>query len=124
MAINPDIAISYANVMEFVFAAAEGAVTKVQFIKTAGGEELAILLRSEYERLASLVADERIGTARVVRNTRKKITSGLEVMLPKTVGDRLAAHENPIRVLREWRAMTQDELAAAGEITQGYLSDL
>jgi DNA-binding XRE family transcriptional regulator len=99
-------------------------VTKVQFIKTAGGEELAILPKSEYERLASLVADEDIGTARVVRSARKKIASGLEVMLPKTVVDRLATHENPIRVLREWRAMTQDELAAAVEITQGYLSDL
>jgi DNA-binding XRE family transcriptional regulator len=99
-------------------------VTKVQFIKTAGGEELAILPKSEYERLARLVADEDIGTARVVRNARKKIASGLEVMLPKAVVDRLAAHENPIRVLREWRAMTQDELAAVVDITQGYLSDL
>ena len=99
-------------------------MTKVQFIKTAGGEELAILPRREYERLARLVADEDIGTARVVRNARKKIASGLEVMLPKAVVDRLAAHENPIRVLREWRAMTQDELAAVVEITQGYLSDL
>jgi DNA-binding XRE family transcriptional regulator len=99
-------------------------VTKVQFIKTAGGEELAILPKSEYDRLARLVADEDIGTARVVRNARKKIASGLEVMLPKAVVDRLAAHENPIRVLREWRAMTQDELAAVVDITQGYLSDL
>src|SRR5882724_6815287 len=97
---------------------------KVQFIKTAGGEELAILPKSEYDRLARLVADEDIGTARVVRNAREKIASGLEVMLPKTVVDRLAAHENPIRVLREWRAMTQDELAVAVSITQGYLSDL
>jgi DNA-binding XRE family transcriptional regulator len=99
-------------------------VTKVQFIKTAGGEELAILPKSEYDRLAGLVADEDIGTARVVRSARGKIASGLEVMLPKTVVDRLAAHENPIRVLREWRRMTQDELAVAVTITQGYLSDL
>jgi DNA-binding XRE family transcriptional regulator len=99
-------------------------VTKVQFIKTAGGEELAILPKSEYDRLVRLGADEDIGTARVVRNAREKIASGLEVMLPKAVVDRLAAHENPIRVLREWRAMTQDELAAVVDITQGYLSDL
>jgi transcriptional regulator with XRE-family HTH domain len=99
-------------------------VTKVQFIKTAGGEELAILPKSEYDRLARLVADEDIGTARVVRNARKKIASGLEVMLPKAVVDRLAAHENPIRVLREWRGLTQDELAVSVSITQGYLSDL
>ena len=99
-------------------------MTKVQFIKTAGGEELAILPKSEYERLAKLVADEDIGTARIMRNARDKIVAGREVMVPKSVVDRLAARENPIRVLREWRAMTQAELAVAIGITQGYLSDL
>jgi hypothetical protein len=82
-------------------------VTKVQFIKTAGGEELAILPKSEYDRLARLVADEDIGTARVVRNAREKIAAGREIMVPKAIVDRLAAGENPIRVLREWRAMMQ-----------------
>jgi len=99
-------------------------LTKVQFIKTAGGEELAILPKSEYERLAGLVADEDIGTARVVRNAREKIAAGREVMVPKSIVDRLAARENPIRVLREWRAMTQAELVVAIGISQGYLSDL
>lgn len=99
-------------------------MTKVQFIKTAGGEELAILPRSEYERLAKLVADEDIGTARLVRDAREKIAAGREVLVPKAVVDRLAERENPIRVLREWRAMTQAELAVAIGITQGYLSDL
>ena len=99
-------------------------MTKVQFIKTAGGEELAILPKNEYERLAKLVADEDIGTTRIVRNARDKIVAGREVMVPKAVVDRLAARENPIRVLREWRAMTQAELVVAIGITQGYLSDL
>jgi len=99
-------------------------VTKVQFIKTAGGEELAILPKSEYERLAKLLADEDVGTARIVRDARGKIAAGREVLLPKAVVDRLAGGENPIRVLREWRAMTQAEMVAAIGITQGYLSDL
>jgi len=91
-------------------------VTKVQFIKTAGGEELAILPKSEYERLVKLVADEDIGTARVVHNAREKIAAGREVMVPKAVVDRLAAHENPIRALREWRAMTQAELKKVKQV--------
>jgi len=99
-------------------------VTKVQFIKTEGGEELAILPKSEYERLAKLITDEDIGTARLVHNARDKIAAGREVMVPKAVVDRLAAGENPIHVLREWRAMTQVGLAVAVGITQGYLSDL
>ena len=96
----------------------------VQFIKTADGEELAVLPKREYERLTALAADEDVGTARIVRKARAAIAAGTEVVLPKLVVDRLAAGENPIRVLREWQGTTQAELVATVGITQGYLSDL
>jgi DNA-binding XRE family transcriptional regulator len=99
-------------------------VTKVQFIKTDGGEELAILPRAEYERLRSVAADEDVGVGRIVDNARAAIGAGDEIVLPKHIVDRLAEGENPIRVLREWREMMQIELAVSVGITQGYLSDL
>jgi len=101
-------------------------MTKVQFIKTADGEELAVLPKGEYERLVSQATDEDAGTARIVREARDAVAAGKEVVLPKAVLDRLTAGENPIRVLRKWREMTQAELAVSKSvrITQGYLSDL
>jgi DNA-binding XRE family transcriptional regulator len=99
-------------------------MTKVQFIKTAGGEELAVLPKSEYERLAALATDEDVGTARLVRRARAAVEAGHEVLLPKAVVDRLAAGDNPIRVLREWRDMTQLQMAFKTAISQSYLSDL
>jgi DNA-binding XRE family transcriptional regulator len=99
-------------------------MTKVQFIKTSGGEELAILPKAEYERLTALAADEDIGTARLVRKARAAVASGQEILLPKSVVNRLAAGENPVRVLREWREMTQGMLAHAIETMQGYVSDI
>ena len=99
-------------------------MTKVQFIKTTGGEELAILPKSEYERLSALAVGEDAGTARIVRRARASLAAGSEVLLPKIVVDRLAAGENPIRALREWREMTQAELVVSVGITQGYLSEL
>jgi DNA-binding XRE family transcriptional regulator len=99
-------------------------MTKVQFIKTTGGEELAVLPKSEYQRLAALAVDEDLGTARIVRRARDALATGREIVLPKTVVDRLASGENAIRVLREWRDMTQAELAVSIGITQGYLSEL
>lgn len=101
-------------------------MTNVQFIKTKSGEELAVLPKSEYERLVALASDEDSGTARIVRKAQAAIAAGHEIALPKTVVDRLAAGENPIRVLREWRGLTQVELAISESvgITQGYLSDL
>jgi DNA-binding XRE family transcriptional regulator len=99
-------------------------MTKVQFIKTKDGEELAVLPKAEYEHLLALTQSEDAGTARIVRRARAAVGSGQEVILPKPVVDRLAAGENPIRVLREWREMTQAELVVSVGITQGYLSDL
>ena len=101
-------------------------MTKVQIIKTPAGEELAVLSKAEYERLAAR-ADERmedLGTARLVAGAREAIIAGRETVLAKDVADRLAAGDNPIRVLREWRNMTQGQLVVAVGITQPYLSDL
>jgi len=99
---------------------------KVKFKTTPDGE-VAILPRAEYERLKALEqeAEEDRGTARLVARTKKEVAGGATV-LPKDVVDRLAKGENPIRVLRQFRGLTQAELAAAEEvqITQNYLSDL
>lgn len=100
------------------------AMTKVQFIKTAEGEELAVLPKSEYDKLVALATSEDVGTARIVHRARAAIAAGQEIVIPKIVVDRLAAGENPIRVLRNWREVTQAELVVSVGITQGYLSDL
>lgn len=99
-------------------------MTKVQFIKTTDGEELAVLPKAEYERLLALSESEDAGTARLVRKARAAVESGQEVLLPKSVVDRLAAGENPIRVMREWRDITQSEISFRADLSQSYLSDL
>ncbi len=99
-------------------------MNKVQFIKTETGEELAVLPRAEYDRLVERAENEDMGTARLLRRAEQAITSGREFILPKGEVDRLAAGENPIRVLREWRDLTQAEVAVGVGITQSYLSDL
>ncbi|MFL9823365.1 helix-turn-helix transcriptional regulator [Rhodoplanes sp. SY1] len=97
---------------------------KVRFETTPKGE-VAILPRAEYERLVALAAEaaEDAGTARLVAKAREEIAAGAPVF-PLAVAEALADGENPIRVLRGFRGMTQVELATALGITQGYLSDL
>src|SRR5664280_594882 len=79
----------------------------VRFKKTDKGE-IAILPRKEYEALAAKAAeaDEDIGSARLVARARKEITAGAP-LIPKEFVDRIANGENALRVLREWRDMTQ-----------------
>lgn len=96
----------------------------VRFQKTARGE-IAILPRKEYEALAAKAAeaDEDAGTARIVARARKEIADGAP-LLPKQVVDRFARGENPVRVLREWRDVTQLYLSFKTGLSQGYVSDM
>jgi DNA-binding XRE family transcriptional regulator len=96
----------------------------VRFQKTPKGE-VAILPRAEYEALVAkaLEADEDAGTARVVALGRREIASGAP-LLPKQVVDQLAEGGNPVRVLRDWRGMTQQALSATATVGQGHISDI
>jgi hypothetical protein len=96
----------------------------VRFEKTKKGE-VAILPRAEYETLVARAAeaDEDAGTARVVARARKEIAEGAP-LIPKEIVDRIAGGENAIRVLREWREVTQMHLSFKTDIGQGYISDL
>jgi hypothetical protein len=103
---------------------AQAAAMNVRFQKTAKGE-VAILPRKEYEALVAKAAeaDEDAGTARLVGRARKEIAAGAP-LLPKQVADRLAAGENRIRVLRDWRDVTQLHLSSRTGISQGHISDI
>lgn len=96
----------------------------VRFQKTPKGE-MAILPRKDYEALVAKAAesDEDTGTARVVARARKEIASGAP-LLPKDVADRIASGESPVRVLREWKAMTQMDLSSRTNISQSHISDI
>ena len=102
------------------------AKSNVQFIRTPGGDDLAIMPRNEYDRLVALAAEtqEDSGASWIVRNSLRALKEGREVVLPKTVADRLANGENAVRVIREWRDLIQGELAVAVGISQNYLSEI
>ena len=96
----------------------------VRFQKTPRGE-VAILPRKDYEALVvkASEADEDAGTARLVARARNEIAGGAP-LLPKQVVDRLANGEHPVRVLREWRDVTQMYLSFKTNLSQGHISDI
>ena len=96
----------------------------VRFQKTPRGE-IAIMPRKEYEALVvkAAEADEDADTARLVARARGEIAAGAP-LLPKHVIDRLAKGDNPVRVLREWREVTQLYLSFKTKLSQGYISDV
>jgi mRNA-degrading endonuclease RelE of RelBE toxin-antitoxin system len=96
----------------------------VRFKKTDKGE-VAILPRKEYEALVAKAneAAEDAGTARLVARARKEIAAGMP-LIPMAVADRIARGENPIRVIREWKDITQLHLSFKTNIGQGHISDM
>jgi hypothetical protein len=96
----------------------------VRFQKTPRGE-VAILPRKDYELLVAKAseAEEDTGTARIVARARKEIAAG-GPLLPKDIVDRIANGENPVRVLREWRDITQMYLSFKTNLSQGHISDI
>lgn len=60
--------------------------------------------------------------AAAVRHIREQLATGAEEIVPAEVVNRLDAGESPVRVFREWRGMTQGQLAAAVEVDQSFIS--
>ena len=98
----------------------------VQFIKTPNGDELAVLPRAEYERLAALAAEaeEDAGAVRIFDRKTRDLDEGRDIVIPLELAHRIADGENPILVLRDWRGLTQVTLAKAAGISQSYLADI
>ncbi len=93
-------------------------MSNVQVIKRDGKRLFAVIPWDEYERLrdaAEMDADVRSYDEALARN---------DEYFPIEVVDRLLAHENPIKVYREYRGLTQHRLAQTAGIGKSYLSQI
>ncbi len=98
---------------------------KAQFITTEGGEELVVLPRRLYDELAKGVRlNEDAGTAQVVDRSKAQMDAGYEIAIPSAIAEAIAGGGNEIRAVREWRGLTQAQLAKKTGLTQGYVSQL
>jgi DNA-binding XRE family transcriptional regulator len=94
----------------------------VQVISQKGKPEYAVLPYSDYLLLveqAEMLED--IQSYDVVKNS---IANGNEEFIPASVVNALADGENPIRVWREYRELTQQQVAEAIGISVPFVSQL
>ncbi len=94
----------------------------VQFVKTPAGEELAILPKAEYEKLAMLAAEVDEDDADVVLYDARKAAHS--PALPPEVSAFMLRGDSLLRAVRKWKDMTQMHIEHKTGIGQGYLSDL
>lgn len=101
-------------------------MSAVQFIITPGGEELAILPRAEFDRLAALAAEAEEDAVDVAAYDAAKaeFAASGSIAWPPKLSALLLKHKSRLAAVRRWRGLSQAELAAKAGIQQGYLSDL
>jgi DNA-binding XRE family transcriptional regulator len=92
--------------------------SNVQIIKDAVGKPVAAVLPwAEYERLKA-DSDETAALIAAGEAARGDYT------FPSDIAKRLARGESPLKVLREWRDLTQAQLGANADVAPVYISQL
>ena len=94
----------------------------IQIIKTPAGDDLVILPKSDYERLVELAEDQLDAAA--AREMLRLVQTGEEEVFPREVTNRLIDGENPTKVFREYRGLTQAQLADKVGTNKVYISQI
>ena len=94
----------------------------VQIIEKNGQPEWAVLPYEEYQRL--LEEAEMLQDIRDYDEVKLALASGTEELIPSEVTYALLDGDNPIRVWREYRGLTQQQVATQAGISKPYLSQL
>ncbi len=91
---------------------------KVQIIRDAKGEAaFAVVPWNEYERL-------RAGESEDAQLIKLGNAARGEESFPAAVAKRLVAGEPPLRVIREWRGLTQNDLGKKSGVATQYISQM
>jgi len=94
----------------------------IQIIKTPAGDDLVILPKSEYERLVELAEDQ--ADAAAAKEMLRRVQTGEEEVFPSEVTNRLIDGENSIKVFRDYRGLTQAQLAEKVSTNKVYISQI
>lgn len=94
----------------------------IQIIKTPTGDDLVVLPKSDYDRLVELAEDR--GDAAAAAEMRRQVRSGEQKVFPADVTNRLIDGENPVKVFREHRGLTQAQLAEKAGTYKVHISQI
>ncbi|MBU0501570.1 MAG: helix-turn-helix transcriptional regulator [Gammaproteobacteria bacterium] len=96
--------------------------TQAQIIERDGKPEYAVLPYDFYRHLLELAEDaEDIAAADAAK---RELMAGDDELIPAEVADALVDGENPIKVWRKFRGLSQMELGEAIGKKQGYIAQL
>lgn len=95
---------------------------KAQIIERDGKPEYAVIPYSDYLRMLDLLEDR--VDARVVAEFHEAYQAGREFLVPDEILRRELDGESPVKLWREHRKLTQQDLADKAGISKPYLSQI
>ena len=94
----------------------------VQIIQKDGRPEWAVIPYQTYQRLAADA--EMLADVRAYDEATRALASGDEELIPAEVVFAILDGDNPLKVWRAYRRLTQQQLADAAGISKAYLSQI
>ena len=91
-----------------------------QIIEREGRPEFAVIPYDEYLEL--LHKAEELDDVTAFDHATRELAEGRDELVPAEVVDRLLAGENPVKVWREHRRLTQAALAEPAGVSQSYVA--
>ena len=95
---------------------------KAQIIEKDGRPEFAVIPYADYRHFLELLEDE--ADALTVAEFHEAYAAGREFLVPEEIVRRELAGESPVKLWREHRGLTQQELATQARISKPYLSQI
>ena len=95
---------------------------KAQIIEKDGKPEYAVIPYADYLRLLEALEDK--ADAAIVAEFHEAYRAGREFLVPDEILRRELEGESPIKLWREHRGLTQQELATRAGISKPYLSQI
>ena len=87
---------------------------------TRNGKEFAVI---PVEDLQKLIDDaEMLADVRAYDAAKKRLDNGDDELIPLDIIERRLAGENPVRIWRNHRGLTQEELAKASEVSRTMIA--
>ena len=92
---------------------------KIQTIQTPAGEDMVVLSRRDYDAMLAQLGDEAAEDRMTMLIAAESRGEG---MLPASVSEAVLKGTSLVKALRNWRGMTQVQLADLAGLNQGFLS--
>lgn len=89
---------------------------------TPSGDEMVIIPRAEYDQL--IEASEIAHDVAAFDRYKTQLASGEEERVPAEFANRILDGENPLRVWRQYRKLSAQNLAGNAGISAAYLSEI